>query len=160
MLKALDKCGSTNLHDAHGMFCYIMIWNAKNQLWACERHSMHWITISNLVFPILHPASRDLLAAFSDLQSFTRKQLLTLTDTYLHLSHLTPSATGILSSYRAHSWYGKTRMAGLQSGEGHMIIDSVVWAQYTNMSDTPTHRQLRHHSNSHPAKTELFKWAC
>jgi len=37
---------------------------------------------------------------------------------------------GILSSYRVHIWYGKTRMAGLQSGKGRMMIDAVVWAQY------------------------------
>jgi len=29
-------------------------------------------------------------------------------------------------------------MAGLQSGEGRMIIDSVVWAQYINVTDTRT----------------------
>jgi len=26
-------------------------------------------------------------------------------------------------SYRVHVWYGKTRTAGLQSGEGRMMID-------------------------------------
>jgi len=29
-------------------------------------------------------------------------------------------------------------MAGLQSGEGLMLIDSVVWAQYINVTDTQT----------------------
>jgi len=29
-------------------------------------------------------------------------------------------------------------MAGLQSGEGRIMIDSVVWAQYINMTDTQT----------------------
>jgi len=29
-------------------------------------------------------------------------------------------------------------MAGLQSGEGRMMIDSVVWAQYINVTDTQT----------------------
>jgi len=33
-------------------------------------------------------------------------------------------------------------MAGLQSGEYHMMIDSVVWAQYTKVTD----RQPRRHS--------------
>jgi len=28
------------------------------------------------------------------------------------------------TSYRIHIWYGKTRMAGLWSDEGHMVIDS------------------------------------
>jgi len=41
-------------------------------------------------------------------------------------------------------------MAGLQSGEGRMMIDSVVWVQYINVTDTRTHRQPRRHSNSHP----------
>jgi len=38
----------------------------------------------------------------------------------------------------------ETRMAGLQSGEGRMMIDSVVWAQYTNVTDT----QPRRHNKS------------
>jgi len=46
--------------------------------------------------------------------------------------------TGITTSYRVHIWYGKTRMAGLQSGEDSMMIDSVVWAQYINVTDTQT----------------------
>jgi len=54
----------------------------------------------------------DLLAGFSDF--------------YLPLSYLTPSLRRIPSSYRVHILYGKTRMAGLQSGEGHMMIDSVA----------------------------------
>jgi len=29
-------------------------------------------------------------------------------------------------------------MAGLQSGEGRMMIDSVVWAQYINVTDRHT----------------------
>jgi len=31
------------------------------------------------------------------------------------------------------------RMAGLQSGEGRMMIDSVDWAQYINGTDTDSH---------------------
>jgi len=34
-------------------------------------------------------------------------------------------------------------MAGLQSGEGRMMVDSVIWAQYINMRHT--HRQPRRH---------------
>jgi len=45
------------------------------------------------------------------------------------------------SSYRVHIWYGKTRMAGLQSDESRMMIDSVVWAQYINVTDTQTAKQ-------------------
>jgi len=35
-------------------------------------------------------------------------------------------------------------MAGLQSGEGRVMIDSVVWAQDINVTDT--HTQPRRHS--------------
>jgi len=51
----------------------------------------------------------------------------------------------ILWSYRVHIWYGKTRMDGLQSRKGRMMISSVVWAQYINVTGThianaaPTH---------------------
>jgi len=30
-------------------------------------------------------------------------------------------------------------MAGLQSSEGRMMIDSVVWAQYISATDTDSH---------------------
>jgi len=56
--------------------------------------------------------------------------------TYLPLSHLMPSMREIPSSYRVHIWYGKTRTLRLQSGEGRMMIDSVVGAQYINVTDT------------------------
>jgi len=49
--------------------------------------------------------------------------------------HLTPSMRAIRSSYRVRILYEKTRMAGRQSGEGRMMIDSVVWAQYINVTD-------------------------
>jgi len=46
-------------------------------------------------------------------------------------------------------------MAGIQSGEGRMMIDSVVWAQYINVTDT----QPRLHSNSRPnALRSCSKW--
>jgi len=57
-------------------------------------------------------------------------------------SHMTPSMTGIPSSYGVHIWCGKTRMAGRQSGEGRMMIDSVVWAQYINVTDRQTDRHV------------------
>jgi len=57
---------------------------------------------------------------------------------HLPLSDLTPSMREISSSYRVHIWYVKTRMAGLQSREGRTMIDSVVWAQYINVTDTQT----------------------
>jgi len=49
------------------------------------------------------------------------------------------------SSYQVRIGYEKTRMAGLQSGEGRGMIDSVVWAQYINVTDTQTHREPRRH---------------
>jgi len=33
-------------------------------------------------------------------------------------------------------------MAGLQSGEGRMVMDSVVWALYINVTDTQTATSL------------------
>jgi len=36
-------------------------------------------------------------------------------------------------------------MAGLQSGEGHTMIDSVVLAQYINVTDTQVATQLHSH---------------
>jgi len=41
-------------------------------------------------------------------------------------------------SYRI--WYGKISMAGFS--ECHMMIDSVVWAQYINVTDTKTATSL------------------
>jgi len=41
-------------------------------------------------------------------------------------------------------------MVGLQSGEGRMMIDTVVWAQYIHVTDTHRHKQPRCHSNSCP----------
>jgi len=45
-------------------------------------------------------------------------------------------------------------MAGLQSGEGRMMIDSVVWAQHINVTDR--------HTNSHVttaiAEHTAFGW--
>jgi len=38
-------------------------------------------------------------------------------------------------------------MAALQLGEGRMMIDSVVWVQYINVTDRQTAAQIdRHHS--------------
>jgi len=37
-------------------------------------------------------------------------------------------------------------MAGLQFGDGRMMIDSVVWTQYINVTDRQTDRQTRRHS--------------
>jgi len=42
-------------------------------------------------------------------------------------------------------------MAGLQSGEGRMMIDSVVWAQYSNVTDR--------HTDSHVATANAVRWA-
>jgi len=51
----------------------------------------------------------------------------------------------IPSRYWVRVWYGKTRMAGQQSREGRMMIDSVISAHYVNVSDkhTASHRSNR-----------------
>jgi len=71
-----------------------------------------------------------------------------------YFCHLMNSMRGITSGYQVHIWYGKTRMAGLQSGEGRVMINSVVWAQHINVTDTQplfvTERQPRHHIKCHP----------
>jgi len=53
-------------------------------------------------------------------------------------------------------WYEKTRMAGLQTGEGRMIIDS--WTQCINMPDTQPrrHSKLRANALRRVAKVTLF----
>jgi len=61
---------------------------------------------------------------------------------YLPIPHLTPSLRGIPSSYQVHIWSGKTRMAGLQSGEGRIMIDS---------SRLGTIHQRGRHTDSHVA---------
>jgi len=80
-------------------------------------------------------------------------------DFRLPLSKLTLS---IFSSYCFHILYGKTRLAGLQSGEGRMVIDVVVWTQYINVTDTQTDRQTDSHvaiENAAPTHcVERQKW--
>jgi len=49
-----------------------------------------------------------------------------------------PQCTGIPSSYLVQIGYEKTRMAGLRSGEGRSMIDSVICVQYINVTDTET----------------------
>jgi len=63
-------------------------------------------------------------------------------------------------SYRVHIWCGKTRMAGLQSGEGRMMIDSVVWARYINVTDTQTDTQRDTHTDSHVAIANVAPTHC
>jgi len=56
------------------------------------------------------------------------------------------------SSYQFHIWCGKTRMPRLQSGEGRLMIDSVVWPQYINATNTHT-QPRRHNTVRRAAKT-------
>jgi len=44
-------------------------------------------------------------------------------------------------------------MAGLQSGEGRMMIDSVVWAQYINVADS--HVVI---ANAAPTRLYIANW--
>jgi len=80
----------------------------------------------------------DLLARFSDFD--------------LTLFSLTPSVRGIPSSYQVHIFCGKIRMFGLQSSEGRVMIGSVVWAQYINVTDTQT---ACHHSKCRASALRL-----
>jgi len=53
--------------------------------------------------------------------------------TFTYLSPtLRPQCVGCRRAIGFIFSFGETRMAGLQSGEGRMMIDSVVWAQYIN----------------------------
>jgi len=52
---------------------------------------------------------------------------------------------GIPSSYLILISHGITRMAGLQFGEGRMMIDSVVWTQSVHQRDRHTDRQTDSH---------------
>jgi len=46
-----------------------------------------------------------------------------------------PSPIGRIELSGSYLVWKKTRMAGLQSREGRMMIDSVVWAQHINVTD-------------------------
>jgi len=67
----------------------------------------------HVIFPTLRPASRDLLAVFSDIIPTPLRR-----------------AVGFIFGK------GKLELYGLQSGEGCVVIDSVVWEQYSNVTDT------------------------
>jgi len=62
-------------------------------------------------------------------------------------------------SYWVHIWYGKTKMAGLQCDEGRMMINSVVWAQYINVTDTHTQRRCHSNSRSNALHSGGINWA-
>jgi len=48
----------------------------------------------------------------------------------------------ITESVPCIDWYGKTETAGLQSGECRMMIESVVLAQYINVTNRHTDTSL------------------
>jgi len=81
---------------------------------------------------------KGLAASCYDTHASFLYKFLTRLSAALLLSHEKPSIT---ASCQVHFWFGKTIMAGLQSGEDHMMIDLVIWAQYINVSDTLTARQ-------------------
>jgi len=49
----------------------------------------------------------------------------------------------------------KTRMSGLQSGDDKMMINSVVWAQYINVTDTKTDSHI---AIANAAPTHCVGW--
>jgi len=94
-----------------------------NKKLSCGWHAAR--TLVRVVFPTLRPAGRYLLVVFSDI--------------FLPFFHLTPSMRKVSSSYRVHIWYGKTRMAGLQSGEARTLHGDrlrVVWTHNTSAWQT------------------------
>jgi len=95
-----------------------------------KKLSYRWQTARRLCTPMLH-------TVLSGAALWWRTANYWLDCTYIQFSHLTSS---IPSSYRVHMWYRKTRTARLQSGEGRMMIDSVVWAQYITVTAV-THAQ-------------------
>ena len=52
------------------------------------------------------------------------------------LSHLTPPMGWILLSYLIQIWHRKTRVHGLQSGAGYIMLDLAILIQYVNVTDT------------------------
>jgi len=71
-------------------------------------------------------------------------------DFYLPIFHLFSAVRVIPSSCWFHVWYWEIRTTGLQSSEGRMMIDSVVWAQYINVTDRQT--------DSHVAVANVVPW--
>jgi len=102
------------------MHADVKIYSTQN----ATKHSFPCCAVENC--PLVNDS--DLLAWFCDI--------------YLPLSHLTPSVRAIPSSYRIRIWCGKTRMAGLKSGDGRKTIDS---------SRLGTMHQRDRHTDSHVA---------
>jgi len=60
------------------------------------------------------------------------------------LSHLTPPMGWIPLSYLIQIWHRKTRVHGLQSGAGYIMLALAILIQYVNVTDTQTHSQTRY----------------
>jgi len=71
----------------------------------------------------------------------------------------TPAMREILLSCRVRISYGKTGTVGIRSGKGRTMSDSVVWAQYINVTDRQTHRQPRRRSNRRPNAVVTNKYS-
>jgi len=54
----------------------------------------------------------------------------------------------------------ETRIAGLQSGEGRMMIDSVVWRNTSNVTDRQQRRHSRNASVDHNRERRQGKDVC
>jgi len=65
----------------------------------------------------------------------------------LPLFYLTPSLIG--SPLVIGFIFGVAKLEWLQSGKGRIMIDSVVWAQYMNVTDTQTDRQTDRQPRRH-----------
>jgi len=118
---------------------------------SCGWHASR--TLVHVVFPTLRPASRDLLAAFSDSQSFTSGSFWQHIDrifrhlpTRLPFDTFTEDDTLELSG---SNLIRNTRMAVLQFEDVCIMIDWVAWAQYINVTDRQTDRLTDSHKDSH-----------
>jgi len=60
----------------------------------------------------------------------------------------------IPSSYRVHIWYEKTRMAGLQCGEGRMMIDSRLGTMHQRDRHTDSHVAIANAVLTHCVKRQ------
>jgi len=116
--------------------CATLLYRPLAQLNCHKKLGCSWYasrTLAHVVFPTLRPANCNLLAGFSDSQSFTRGQLLTAYWPYF------PTFTYRFPILR-HQWRGYPRAIELIFGM--RILEclgySVVWSQYINVTDTHT----------------------
>jgi len=110
--------------------------NSKNDHWCTNRHmSPQSPPNTQSPRPRLRPPN-------------TQSPNVTVSARNLHfsapLSHLTPPMGWIPLSYLIQIWHRKTRVHGLQSGAGYIMLALAILIQYVNVTDTQTHSQTRY----------------